>query len=172
LRYLVDSEQGLLGALGFSAAALAASDRDRWIGWNSEQRRCNRHLVVNNSRFLIVPWVRVPHLASHLLGRVARRLPADFEARYGYRPLLLETFVEEGRFAGTCYRAANWLAVGRTTGRGRTDLRSRRQRREEKPPLPIESIWLYPLDADWRARLCRVTAEEALNATVCGRESA
>lgn len=172
LRYLVHSEQGVLGALGFSAAALAVRDRDRWIGWNQEQRRANRHWVVNNSRFLIVPWVKVPHLASHLLGRAARRLPADFQARYGYRPQLLETFVEERRFAGTCYLAANWIRVGRTTGRGRSDLRSRQQRREEKPPLPIKSIWLYPLVANWRARLCSLAGEGSLQSTICAGEVA
>jgi len=166
LRYLVRSEQGVLGALGFSAAALTVRDRDRRIGWNREQRRANRHLVVNNSRFLIVPWVRVPHLASHLLGRAARQLPADFQARYGYRPVLLETFVEEGRFAGTCYRAANWAMVGRTSGRGRNDPRSWRQLREEKPRLPIKSIWLYPLADDWRAVLCNVDGEAPRKATI------
>ncbi|MCI0666543.1 MAG: DUF4338 domain-containing protein [Methylococcaceae bacterium] len=172
LRYLVRSEQGVLGALGFSAAALTVRERDLWIGWNREQRRTNRHWVVNNSRFLIVPWVRVPHLASHLLGLAARRLPVDFQARYGYRPLLLETFVEEGRFAGTCYRAANWVRVGRTSGRGRNDPRSWRQLREQKPPLPIKSIWLYPLAADWRTVLCNREGEVLRKAKVCEGEAA
>lgn len=161
LRYLLHSEHGVLGALGFSAAALALRDRDPWIGWSPGQRRDNRHLVVNNSRFLLLPWVRVPNLASHVLARAARRLPADFRQRYGYAPVLLETFVEQDRFSGTCYRAANWLCVGQTTGRGRTDLRSHRQRREEPPPLPIKGIWLYPLGPvdRVRARLCRPAAQ-------------
>jgi hypothetical protein len=156
LRYLIGSERGVLGALGFSAAALAVRDRDAWIGWNAAQRRAHRHLIVNHSRFLILPWVQVPHLASHLLGLVARRLPADFQARYGYRPQLLETFVEQARFAGTCYRAANWVQVGQTAGRGRSDDRPWRQQPVEAAPLPVKSIWLYPLHPDWRARLCAV----------------
>lgn len=159
LRYLIGSPHGILGALGFSAAALALRDRDRWIGWNPEQRRSNRHLIVNHSRFLILPWVRVPHLASHLLGLAARRLTGDFQARYGYTPLLLETFVEQPRFTGTCYRAANWFRVGQTTGRGRSDVRSRQQQQREAPPLPVKSIWLYPLRADCRTRLCTVDEE-------------
>ncbi|MGR9108175.1 MAG: Druantia anti-phage system protein DruA [Gammaproteobacteria bacterium] len=117
MRYLITSGHGILGVMGFSAAALTVRDRDRWIGWNREQRRANRHRIVNHSRFLILPWVRVPHLASHLLGLAARRVAADFQARYGYTPLLLEIFVEEGRFAGTCYLAANCGAgLGRPRG--------------------------------------------------------
>jgi hypothetical protein len=157
IRYLIHSDRGVLGAMGFSAPALSLRDRDRWIGWTCAQRTNNRHLVVNNSRFLLLPWVRVPNLASHVLARAARRLPSDFEPRYGYTPALLESFVERSRFSGTCYRAANWLCVGQTTGRGRTDLRPRRQREREAPPLSIKAIWLYPLgSADQvRARLCR-----------------
>ena len=153
-RYLIRSERGILGAMGFAAAALAVRDRDGWIGWNPAQRRANRHLLVNHSRFLILPWVQVPHLASHLLGLAARRLPADFQARYGYRPLLLETFVDQERFTGTCYRAANWIRVGQTAGRGRSDPRPWRQQQQEAAPLPVKSIWLYPLHPDWRRRLC------------------
>jgi Domain of unknown function (DUF4338) len=114
----------------------------------------------------------MPHLAAHLLGRAARQLPADFQARYGYRPVLLETFVEAGRFAGTCYRAANWVLVGRTSGRGRNDPGSGRQLREDKPPLPIKSIWLYPIAADWRARLCSVDGEVPRKARVCDGKAA
>lgn len=161
LRYLVGSEGGILGAMGFSAAALNVRDRDRWIGWNPAQRRANRHLLVNHSRFLILPWVQVPHLASHLLGRAARRLPADFQVRYGYRPQLLETFVEQGRFTGTCYRAANWIRVGQTAGRGRSDHRPWRQQQQEAAPLPVKSIWLYPLHPHWRTRLCAGDGEAA-----------
>jgi hypothetical protein len=159
MRYLIGSGHGILGAMGFSAAALTVRDRDRWIGWNREQRRANRHLIVNHSRFLILPWVRVPHLASHLLGLAARRLAADFQARYGYAPLLLETFVEQARFTGTCYRAANWIPVGQTTGRGRSDRRSWKQQQLEAAPLPVKSIWLYPLQSDWRASLCVLDGE-------------
>ncbi|MGH8548726.1 MAG: Druantia anti-phage system protein DruA [Methylococcales bacterium] len=129
LRYLVHSEQGVLAAMGFSAAAFAVRDRDRWIGWTAAQRRSNRHWVVNNSRFLIVPWAQVPHSASHRLGRVARRVPADFQAHYGYRPRLLETFVEAGRCAGT-------LACGQLDP-GRPDHGTRKERHPGawQPPL-------------------------------------
>jgi hypothetical protein len=159
LRYLAHSEQGVLGAVGFSGAARQLRDRDRWIGWDPQQRRVNRHLIVNHSRFLILPWVRVANLASHLLSLASRRLPGDFQRRYGYAPVLLESFVEQERFDGTCYKAANWLCVGRTSGRGRTDLRPWKQRREEAPPLPIKSIWLYPLTPKARRRLCTPATE-------------
>ena len=158
MRYLFATPERVLGALSFSAAAVTLSARDRWIGWNSEQRRSHRHLIVNNSRFLILPWIRVPNLASHLLARAAHRLPGDFRQRYGYTPVLLETFVEQPRFTGVCYKAANWICVGQTSGRGRSDLRSWQQRKIEAPPLPIKSIWLYPLVSDCQARLCRETA--------------
>ena len=144
-RYLVHAAQGVLGAMGFSAAARHLKDRDQWIGWDARQRRHQRHLIVNHSRFLILPWVRVPNLASRLLAMAAKRLPGDFQQRYGYTPVLLETFVEQQRFSGTCYKAANWIQVGQTTGRGRTDLRPYPQQQQEVPPLPIKSIWLYPL---------------------------
>ena len=164
IRYLLHSDRGVLGAMSYSAAALALRDRDRWIGWDREQRQANRHLIANNSRFLILPWVRVAHLASHVLAQASRRLPGDFQRRYGYAPVLLESFVEQGRFKGTCYRAANWRCVGRTSGRGRTDLRPWRQRRQEAPPLPAKSIWLYPLgpEAKVRARLCRSSSQPAV----------
>lgn len=154
IRYLASCSSGVLGALSFSAAAITLGDRDRWIGWNPEQRRINRHLVVNNSRFLIQPKARIPNLASHLLARVIRRLPGDFRDRYGYSPVLLESFVEKARFTGTSYKAANWICVGQTTGRGRNDLRSHRQIRQQPALLPIKSIWLYPLRPDARQRLC------------------
>lgn len=154
LRYLVHSPRGWLGAMSFSAAALALRDRDRFIGWTPATRARNRALVVNHSRFLILPWVRVPHLASHLLAQAARRVAADFAHAYGYRPVLLESFVETPRFAGTCYRAANWTCVGHTRGRGRGDRRSARELRENPSPLPIKAIWMYPLQHDWRQHLC------------------
>ena len=107
LRYLIGSDQGLLGAIGFGAAAWKVQARDRWIGWNEAQRRAGLHLVVNNTRFLLAPWVRCPNLGSKVLALCARRLGADFHLRYGYAPVLLETFVEYGRFTGGVYRAAN-----------------------------------------------------------------
>lgn len=150
LRYLVESSEGVLGAMSFSAAAARLQERDQWIGWSGEQRRSNRHLLLNNSRFLILPDVTVPNLASHLLGRVAKQLPDDFEKRYGYRPLLLETFVDSQRYAGTSYRAANWIQVGVTRGIGRVDLRSKRHpsatpQGDTTTPVSIKQIWLYPL---------------------------
>jgi len=139
-----------LGAISFSAAALALRDRDQWIGWDRHQRQRNRHLIVNNSRFLLLPWVRVPNLASHVLAKAARQVPADFQQRYGYPPVLLETFVEQERFQGTCYRAANWRCVGQTQGLGR-DLHALKPAQK----LPIKSIWLYPLLTGAREQLCQ-----------------
>jgi hypothetical protein len=125
LRYLVRSGQRpdapVLACLGWTSAAWKIAVRDRWIGWTDAQRRQALPYVVNNSRFLILPWVHIPHLASHLLGQCARQLPDDWAAHYGVRPLLLETLVDPTRFRGTCYRAANWRALGETVGRGRMD---------------------------------------------------
>ena len=147
LRYLVISGPQVLAVLGFAASAWKVAPRDQFIGWNRAQREARLPLVVNNARFLILPWVQVKNLASCLLARSCRRLPADWLARYGYRPLLLETFVQSDRFAGTCYRAANWIHVGQTQGRGKLDARHRRA-------LPTKDIWLYPLQRDYRRRLC------------------
>ena len=152
LRYLVHSEHnGIVGALAFSASAWRLSARDRYVGWSEAARARNLALVVANSRFLIVPGVEVAHLASHVLGLSVKRLPRDWAARYGYRPLLLESFVERGRFKGTCYRAANWVHVGHTCGRGRQD----RARRGSVPP---KDVYLYALQPDRRARLCQAPA--------------
>jgi hypothetical protein len=138
VRYLVESDHGWLAALGFCAAAWAVRPRDEWIGWTREQRQAGLRYIVNQSRFLILPWVRSKNLASRLLGLSARWLLRDWEARYRIRPRLLETFVDGQRFAGTCYRAANWLHVGRTQGRGKLD-------RENRYALPIKEIFLYAL---------------------------
>jgi hypothetical protein len=121
LRYVVLSARGPVAALSFSAAARRLRGRELWIGWTEVARRENLHLVVNNSRFLILPHVKVPNLASHLLSRVLARLGEDWQERYGYRPVLVETFVERSRFQGTCYRAANWQVVAFSSGRGRQD---------------------------------------------------
>jgi len=145
LRYLIRSERyGWLGGLSYSACARRVEARDRWIGWPEEARRRNQHLVVNNSRFLIAPTVRVPHLASHVLARTQGRLAADWEAVYRYRPVLLETYVERGRFAGTCYRAANWRHLGVTRGRGR-----------HGTGALVKDIYALPLSPAWQAELCR-----------------
>lgn len=148
LRYLIQSPKGCLGALAFSAAALQARARDEAIGWPEEVRRHRLEQVVNNSRFLILPWVKIPHLASHVLGLAARRLPEDWQERYGIRPLLLESFVQTARFKGTCYQAAGWQCAGQTTGRGRQD-------RQHQRRAGLKSIWLKPLDSRWKELLCQ-----------------
>ena len=145
LRYLIGSAHGWLGALGFAAAALALSPRDQWIGWDAALRGAQLHRVVGLSRFLIRPGVDCRHLASHVLGRVLRRLGADFEARYGYRPYLVETFVEAPH-SGVSLRASNWRYLGDSRGRGRQD---RGHSARETP----KAIYVYELEANWRVRL-------------------
>ena len=140
------SEEGILGAIGFGAAAWKVQSRDAWIGWSQAQRRGRLHLVLNNTRFLLLPWVRCPNLGSKVLALCARRLGADFRARYGYTPVLLETFVERERFTGGVYRAANWQGVGHRQGRGRN-------RASHAAALPVKAVWLYPLRPDCRAAL-------------------
>ena len=147
MRYLVTSQRRVLAVVGFGASAWKAAPRDRFIGWSVAQREARLQLVVNNARFLILPWVQVRNLASTVLARSSRRLPDDWQARYGYRPLLLETFVQSDRFAGTSYRAANWTHVGQTQGRGKLDV-------HRTHALPRKDIWLYPLRRDFRRRLC------------------
>ena len=166
-RYLIQSSRGCLGTMVFSAAARQLRDRDQWIGWNPAIRRERRHLIVNNSRFLILPDVKVPHLASHLLAMAARQLVPDFEARYGYAPVLLETFVENGRYQGTCYRAANWIRIGETTGRGRNDPRLPREAQREPPPLSIKSIWIRPLGRSDRVRAALLGSPSASSPRRC-----
>jgi len=147
MRYEVNSDQGrLLALLGFGAAAWAVAPRDPFIGWSPEQRVQHLHLVVNNARFLILPWVQCHNLASRILAQAARRVRQDWPERYGYAPVLLETFVERRRFQGTCYRAANWIHVGHTQGRGKLDRHRRRA-------LPVKEIFLYPLCKHFRGAL-------------------
>jgi hypothetical protein len=148
LRYFAYAGQRLVGVLGFGAAAWKTGPRDAWIGWSRAQRQRNLWGVVNNARFLILPWVRVHCLASKLLSMAARVLPQDWEQRYRYRPVLLESFVETGRFQGTCYRAANWRCVGQTQGRGKLGDHRIGQ-------VPIKTVWVYPLVRDFREQLCR-----------------
>lgn len=136
-----------VGALQFSSPAWRMAARESWIGWSEQARRCNLQRVVSNSRFLILPWVRIANLASSALALAARRLPDDWQARYRIRPLLLETLVDPARFAGTCYRAANWIEVGQTTGRGRQD---RKHLRHGACP---KTIFLYPLTPQARQHL-------------------
>jgi len=151
IRYLIKSPTyGFLGGLSFSAAAWRVAPRDRWIGWSDGARRENLSLVVCNSRFLINPVVRVAHLASHVLSRCVKRLSRDWQERYCYQPVLLETYVEQGRFLGTCYRAANWQQVGETRGRGRQD-------RELARAVPVKALYVYPLRTDAKTVLCKET---------------
>lgn len=152
IRYLIKSPSyGFLGGLSFSAAAWRVAPRDNWIGWSNAARRENLSLVICNSRFLINPMVRVPHLASHVLSRCVQRLAGDWQERFGYQPVLLETYVEKERFQGTCYRAANWQQVGETAGRGRQD-------RQQACAVPVKAIYLYPLRRDAKTVLCREAA--------------
>ncbi len=148
LRYFAYAGERLVGLLGFGAAAWKTGPRDEWIGWSQARRQRNLSGVVNNARFLILPWIRVASLASKLLSMASRVLPADWEGRYGYRPVLLETFVERERFTGTCYRAANWTCVGQTQGRGKLGDHRLGQ-------VPIKTVWLYSLAKDFRAQLIR-----------------
>ncbi len=146
LRYMARVDQTVVALLGFGAAAWTIAPRDKFIGWGYEQRRKNLHLVVNNARFLVLPWIHVKNLASKLLAMAAKRLPSDWEMHYGYRPVLMETFVEINRFQGTCYKAANWIHVGQTKGRGKL---------ANTPVLPIKNIWLYPLTPTFQKLLCQ-----------------
>ncbi|MDJ0841985.1 MAG: DUF4338 domain-containing protein [Acidobacteriota bacterium] len=147
LRYLVvcGLQERPLACLQYSSPAWKVSSRDAWIGWSPRQREKNLQHIVQNSRFLILPWVKVKNLASTILGRACRHLPIDWQALYGYRPLLLETFVEE-RFAGTSYRAANWVELGSTRGRGRMD-------RKHRNAEPVKTVWVYPLCRDAEKQL-------------------
>ena len=147
LQYVVRDGQGrLLACLVFGAAAWKCQGRDQFIGWSASQRQRHLGLIANNTRFLILPWVKVPHWASWILGQISRRLSRDWQVKYGHGLVLLETFVERDRFPGTAYRAANWLAVGATTGRTRQD-------RHTCIQAPVKDIYLYPLRRDFREAL-------------------
>ena len=148
LKYLIHSRDGHpLACLLFGAAAWKCGARDAWIGWPAPVRERNLLYVTNNSRFLVLPWVRVAHLASHLLARIARRIQADWMAKYGHALYCLETFVDRSRYGGVCYRAANWQLVGQSTGRSRND-------RDHRLSVPVKDHYLYPLKRDFRRRLC------------------
>lgn len=151
LQYLVHDCRGrLLGCLLYGAAAWRVADRDRFIGWDQATRERGLSRIANNMRFLILPWVRVPHLASHLLAATRQRLSTDWQEKYGHRILLLETFIEQPRFAGTCYKADNWIRVGQTTGRTRNQ-------QSGAPRVPVKSVWLYPLHRGFRQALAALT---------------
>ncbi len=150
LRYFIESGTGenlILGCLQFSSPAWKMAARDRWIGWSDEQRQRNLQKVVNNSRFLILPWVKVKNLASSVLALAIRSVCKDWQSCYGYRPVVMETLVDKSRFAGTCYKAANFIYVGTTTGRGRMD---RDHTSHEQSP---KDIYVYPLSSRFRQEL-------------------
>jgi hypothetical protein len=147
LRYLIKGSGGCLGCLAFNAAALQVEARDRWIGWEPEVRRENLPYVINNSRFLLLPWVQVENLASHVLSLAMRRVAGDWQEQFGYRPLLAETFVDVERYRGGCYRAANWKLVGMTQGRGRQD-------RDRSANLSKKLVFVHALEEDFRRKLC------------------
>jgi hypothetical protein len=148
LRYMIFSRNGTpLASLMFGSAAWSCNPRDKVIGWTSEVRRSNLQYMTGNSRFLIFPWVHVPHLASHILSLVVRRISDDWTCKYGHQIYLLETFVEQNRFRGTCYKAANWIFVGSTTGRGRNSVHG-------GDAIPIKDIYIYPLTSEFQKKLC------------------
>jgi hypothetical protein len=148
MRYMVRSRDGIpLACLMFGSSAWRCAPRDKSIGWSDEERRANLYLTTNNTRFLILPRVRIPHLASHILSLISRRVSQDWQTKYGHPLHLLETYVECDRFAGTCYKAANWLRVGKTVGRGRDDT-------NRTATLPVKDIYLYPLHKRYRQSLC------------------
>jgi len=147
MRFFVHAMGQPVALLAFSAAAWRVAARDEFIGWTEDQRKSRLHLIVDNSRFLMLPWVHGKNLASRILSHAARKLPAFWQQRYNYKPLLLESFIEKQRFCGTCYKAANWLCVGQTRGRGKWD-------RRYCCDKPAKTIWLYPLDRRYKEALC------------------
>ena len=151
LSYFIKSNQfynpKILGCFQFSSPAWKISARDEWIGWNDCQRQRYLQRIVNNSRFLIFPWIKVENLASHVLSLAAKKISTDWDETYGYKPILMETFVDENRFAGTCYKAANWIYVGKTKGRGRMDRENRGQK------VAIKKVFVYPLSKNFREAL-------------------
>jgi Domain of unknown function (DUF4338) len=148
MRYLVWSGDGrLLAALGFGASAWQVRARDQYIGWNDRQRRAGLHRIVNNARFLILPWVKSSGLASRILSAMAKPLLRDWSLHYGYEPVLLESFVEIPRFTANSYQAANWLRLGQTQGRGKLE-------QQHCQISPTKEVWVYPLHTDFRELLC------------------
>ncbi|MGP8330350.1 MAG: Druantia anti-phage system protein DruA [Methanosarcinaceae archaeon] len=138
LKYLIYSDQQLIGCFGFADAVLQLKSRDEWIGWDEKQRQANLHLIINNVRFLILPWVKIKYLASMLLGLSAKIVPAHWQKRYNYRPLVMETFVEKQRFSGASYKAANWIYLGQTRGKGRSGMNYYQHG-------IIKDVYVYPL---------------------------
>ncbi len=143
LAYFIKSRETILGCLQFSASAWALNSRDEWIGWTVQDRKQRLHLIVNNSRFLILPWVTIKNLASKVLALAIKQIQEDWLREYCYAPVLLETFVDTSYFAGTCYKASNWTYLGETQGRGRMD-------RNSKYGLSRKAIYMYPLQKDFK----------------------
>ena len=148
IRYNVFAGEQLVACISFCACAWKLKDRERFIGWSEQQRQKNLQLVINNARFLVLPWIQSKGLASKILALAARQLPKDWKHRYGFEPVLLETFVEYERHKGTCYKAANWVNVGRTAGRGKKST-------SHKVLIPAKDIWLYPLRKNFSTLLCK-----------------
>jgi len=147
MKYMIlGRNERFLGCLLFGAAAWKTEARDRWIGWPTDVRERNLGLICNNTRFLILDWVKVPHLASHAFGACLRRLPRDWRRRYGTDIAMVETFVDTMRYAGTCYKAANWFKIGQTKGRSRQD-------RDRKLKVSVKDVFVYPLRSDFRQLL-------------------
>ncbi|HLI82374.1 MAG TPA: Druantia anti-phage system protein DruA [Bryobacteraceae bacterium] len=149
LKYLVSAKGQVIACLAWSSAVRHLASRDRFIGWSAEVRKRNLHLLAYNSRFLILPWVQVPHLASHILGRMAKLVARDWQAMYAHPIYWLETFVDPARFQGTCYRAANWRVLGHTTGRGKNAP-------SKKPRFPVKEVLALPLTARFRELLAHL----------------
>jgi hypothetical protein len=143
LSYFIKSRDTILGCLQFSASSWALSSRDQWIGWNVGDRKQRLHLIVNNSRLLILPWVKVKNLASKVLSIAIKRIQEDWLREYCYAPVLLETFVDTSHFKGSCYKASNWIYLGETQGRGRMD-------RNREYALSRKAIYMYPLQKDFK----------------------
>lgn len=156
IQYFIVSEGVELGCMQFSASSWALKERDHWIGWSSDIRKKHLRFIINNSRFLIYPWVHVPNLASRALSAAARRIEKDWLQAFCYAPVLLETFVDTSHFKGTCYKAANWIYLGDTQGRGRND-------RNKESLLTRKAIYMYPLRRDFRAVLLGEKPWKAVN---------
>lgn len=146
LKYLVFAQGRPVACMAWSSAPRHIASRDRFLGWSADERRRNLRFLAYNTRFLILPWVQVPHLASHILGRVTQRLSLDWERLYGHAVYFAETFIDPGRFRGTCYRAANWKLLGLTTGRGKAS-------NSKRPNRPIKEVLGYPLTPKFRELL-------------------
>ena len=152
LRYFIKAgaTNDILGCFQFSSPAWKMAPRDKWIGWTDEQRKFNLQKIINNSRFLIFPWVKVKNLASSVLALAVKTVPDDWQRCYGYRPVLMETLVDRKRFRGTCYKAANWIHMGKTTGRGRMDRANKQQ------GASVKEIFVYPLTSRFRQELAEL----------------